>query len=269
MRRVRVGCSTQRWLVAALLVLWFPCFVGASGNWSDYRQSGRFHIRAEVRVDQTPDLQRFIASLADHEADVISTLQLSRNDRPILINVFESRRSYLEFISKQAPEGKRRRALFVQSEDHGSVYAYVHSDMLTDLRHETTHAILHSSLPFLPLWLDEGLAEYFEVPAQQRASNHPHQGRVKLAARFRLTWRPSLVRLEAKRDLSGLGARDYRESWAWLHFLLHGPGEAKDVLLQYLASIEAHTPPGPFSKHLRNVWPDPERELTAHLRSWK
>ncbi|GIT30210.1 MAG: hypothetical protein Ct9H300mP1_22560 [Planctomycetaceae bacterium] len=32
-----------------------------------------------------------------------------------------------------------------------------------DLRHEFTHGVLHSSLKRVPLWLDEGLAEYFEV----------------------------------------------------------------------------------------------------------
>ena len=31
-----------------------------------------------------------------------------------------------------------------------------------DLRHECTHALLHAALPYVPLWLDEGLASLYE-----------------------------------------------------------------------------------------------------------
>ena len=44
------------------------------------------------------------------------------------------------------------------------VYTYWGNRIQQDLRHELTHAILHSVLKDVPLWLDEGLAEYFEVP---------------------------------------------------------------------------------------------------------
>ena len=40
--------------------------------------------------------------------------------------------------------------------------------------------------------------------------------------------------------------RDYRESWAWVHFLLSGPPEDRDRLRAYLAKVgrsEAEPPP--------------------------
>ena len=47
-------------------------------------------------------------------------------------------------------------------------------ELAVDLRHETTHAVLHGLLPMVPLWLDEGLAEYFEAPEANRLQRHPH-----------------------------------------------------------------------------------------------
>ena len=38
----------------------------------------------------------------------------------------------------------------------------------TDLRHELTHALLHGVLKDVPLWLDEGLAGFFELPPDAR-----------------------------------------------------------------------------------------------------
>ena len=53
------------------------------------------------------------------------------------------------------------------------VYTYWGDRIQQDLRHELTHALLHSVLKDVPLWLDEGLAEYFELPpASWKGVNH-------------------------------------------------------------------------------------------------
>jgi hypothetical protein len=53
------------------------------------------------------------------------------------------------------------------------VFAYRGEDFETDLRHECTHALLNAALPVVPLWLDEGLAEYFEVLPQSAIARKP------------------------------------------------------------------------------------------------
>ncbi len=266
---INMSVSRRTFLSAFALAALAATSVRASDVWVARQVMGRFQLRSEVPIQQSRVLSEFLQSLPRHEADIAATLGLTLNQQPIVINVFQTQRSYREFIARQAPEARNRRALFVKSETHGSVYAYHHADLMTDLRHETTHAILHSSLPFLPLWLDEGLAEYFEVAREQRASGHPHLRRTKLDARLILVWRPSLERLEAARDQSAMTTRNYRESWAWVHFLLHGPDEARATLARYLAGIEDHEPPGPFSAKLRRIWSKPERQLTSHIKSWK
>jgi hypothetical protein len=266
---INMSLSRKRCLSAFFLTALLASSVQASDSWVDRQAVGRFEIRSEVALRQSRVLSEFLLTLPQHEADIASALSLKLNHQPIVINVFRSRQSYEQFVARQAPEGLGRRALFVKSEAHGSVHVYLHADVVTDIRHESTHAILHSSLPFLPLWLDEGLAEYFEVAREQRASGNPHLRRAKLDARLILAWRPSLVKLEAVRDQSAMTASNYRESWAWVHFLLHGPDEVRAILTRYLAGIEAHDPPEPLSTQLHKIWSKPEQQLTSHLKSWK
>jgi len=249
-----------------LIGIWtVGCFprVGYS-EWVDARRHGQFRIHAEFKLDQIDPL---LDTIQEQRADIAATLDLQPGNSPIVICLFSSYSSYIRYIRQHAPAGINRRALFVSGETAGFVYVYRHPGFETDLRHEVTHAILHSMLPFLPLWLDEGLAEYFEVRSAKRTSSNPHQLRMKWASR--LGWKPDLKRLEGRNNLSEFSMADYRESWAWVHFLLHGPDDAGQLLRNYLATIQQETPPGPFSRHLTRAIPDPGRQLTAHLRKWR
>lgn len=240
-----------------------------AGDWIDFRHSDRYLVQSEFPIDSHPGLSRFLNEPEAHEADIRATLGLEPSRQLIVIYLFASRRAFLQEIRDVAPEATGRRAVFVKGESSGQVYCYRHADLLTDLRHELTHAVLHSMLPFLPLWLDEGLAEYFETPRAERASGHQHQKQVVLSSKIGLIWYPSLRKLEARDDLSEIRLRHYREAWAWVHFLLHGPPNEKQLLQRYLAAIQALELPGPLSHHLQRTVAHPEAALTAHFRSWK
>ena len=118
----------------------------------------------------------------------------------------------------------------------------------------------------VPLWLDEGLAEYFEVAAEQRAAGNPHHEALKW--NLRLGRAPRLSRLESRHDLSEMTAGDYRDAWAWVHFMLHGPPEARDELVRFLADIRASAAPGQLSARLENRLPGVEGRLIEHFRTW-
>ena len=249
-----------------LIGIWITGCLPRAGycEWVDARRNGQFRIHAEFQLDQIDPL---LETIQEQRADIAATLGLQPGESPIVICLFASYTTYVRYISQHAPAGVNRRALFVRGDTAGFVYVYRHPRFETDLRHEVTHAILHSMLPFLPLWLDEGLAEYFEVRALQRSSANPHQLRMKWASR--LGWKPNLKRLESRNTLSDFSAADYREAWAWVHFLLHGSDEGSRLLRSYLATIQQETPPGPFSRHLNRVLPNSGRQLTAHLKQWR
>ena len=115
--------------------------------------------------------------------------------------------------------------------------------------------------------MDEGLGEYFEMPAETRAWQHPHMKSVRSQARWGKA--ANIDRLEHLDDLSEMGSEHYRDAWAWVHFILHGPSPARLALESYLQDIEAHVPPGQLSMRLRRSVPDLNRQFVAHFRNWK
>jgi hypothetical protein len=208
---------------------------------------------------------QFLVDLENLPAEFSDVLRLKLPNSAVQVNLFSSRRSYERYVAKRFPEGAGRRALYIKGPDMGQVYVYRHADCDTDLRHEATHALLHSALPYLPLWLDEGLAEYFEVPAGQRVAANPHAARLRWSLRF--GWQPHLARLEQLRQLDEMRNEDYREAWAWVHFMLHGPDAARPVLIKYLNDIQTSDPPGPLSTRLFEALPDAGQRLAEHVRS--
>jgi hypothetical protein len=144
------------------------------------------------------------------------------------------------------------------------VFAYRGQDFEIDVRHECTHALLHAWLPDVPLWLDEGLAEYFEVPHDQRAGQHPHLA--ALRALVRSGEAPRLEELEEFAEISQMGRSEYRDAWAWVHFALHGPPAAREEFERYLADLAAGGDPGSLSTRLLRRLPDLRRQVTEHFR---
>src|SRR5690606_12817525 len=124
----------------------------------------------------------------------------------VRVYLLASQESYQRYVQQYFPDVPYRRALFVKTRGPGMVFAFDNAEFAVDVRHESTHALLHSSLPNVPLWLDEGLAEYFEVERALRASGNPHLARVKWG--LRVARLPTLETLEAKVSLADMDKND-------------------------------------------------------------
>src|SRR5262249_27219000 len=151
------------------------------------------------------------------------------------IYLFASAEEHKKFIQQHFPKVPYRRALFIKADGRQGVYAYRQPALDVDLRHECTHSLLHAVLADVPLWLDEGLAEYFEVSPNERAFDHPHFDALRWNMRLGMV-RP-IETLESRVELADMSGLDYRYSWAWVHFMLHGPEPAHRVLVEYLADL--------------------------------
>jgi hypothetical protein len=248
-----------------LLVL-LPCVAKGQGRWPDERRAGLFQCHADFPLDSHPNL---LDELARLQRDLVRTLEVGETAEPIHLFLFERRSTYDSYLRLHFPEVPERRALFIKERGPGMVFAFRSPEFEVDVRHEGTHALLHAELPMVPLWLDEGLAEYFEVPYADRAFGHPHLAKVRFACRTWLNPPPDLEQLEQLRDLDQMGASEYRAAWAWVHFMLHGSSTAHDELLRYLAEIRAQTPPGQLSQRLRRRIPNLNQEFVEHFRQWK
>ncbi|MEK6249201.1 MAG: hypothetical protein N2C12_13550, partial [Planctomycetales bacterium] len=86
---------------------------------------------------------------------------------------------------------------------------------------------------------------------------------------FRFGQVPAMERLESKQELADMGRSEYRSSWAWVHFMTHGPAEARAVLVKYLEDIYNGTPPGQLSVKLRQQLTDPKRAMVQHFKTFR
>jgi hypothetical protein len=199
------------------------------------------------------------------QSDIEAMLGLECQPSSIQIHLFSSRRSYEQHLQLRGLQALNRQALYVPSKEAGRIYAYRQRDLDIDVRHETTHALLHTALPYVPIWIDEGFAEYFEVPGALREQGHAHRKELQNAIRFQ-RWRPHLETLEAKKTLPDMDGSDYRDSWGVVHFLLHGPAPAKRALKEYFDEIQSGAAPTPLSKLLRQKFDNLDQAIVEHLK---
>ena len=80
---------------------------------------------------------------------------------------------------------------------------------------------------------------------------------------------PSIDDLEKLTDVADMGRGEYRDCWAWVHFMLHGPAEARHELIRFLADVQASAPPGTMSERLARCFSNPRSRLGEHFKTWK
>src|SRR5262249_25586667 len=137
-----------------------------------------------------------IKSLHSLETDVESNLgvRVTADEAPVEVYILKDRQSFTHFLRFYYPELPSRRAFFLAQGTQRVVFTFMGERLEEDLRHEATHALLNVAYGDLPLWLDEGLAEYFENPDAHRGVNAEHLGR--LPQDLASGWKPDLARLE-------------------------------------------------------------------------
>jgi hypothetical protein len=213
--------------------------------------------------------QPLFQELADLREQVYKELQLPTATTIIRVHLFEDRQRYEQFMRARYPDLPKRRAFFVaQPHSVGGaedllVYTFWGDRIRQDLRHELTHALLHSVLKDVPLWLDEGLAEYFEVPPDAQGVNLHHLEQIQLTGGG--PFKPDLAHLEELSQVQQMTPVEYREAWAWVHLMLRDQPEAKTALVQYLQQLRLNPNPGPLQPRLAQVFPDAEAALSQHL----
>lgn len=217
------------------------------------------------------DLQSSSAMLSEMEQlneRVLSELRLPASEQLVFVFLFAHRQKFEAYMLEHFQDLPSRRAFFVayrnaQKGPIRCVFTYWGEQIQQDLRHELTHATLHSVLQEVPMWLDEGLAEYFEVPAAWQGLNYRHLEQFQ--AQGDQPWNPDLKRLDSLCDLAHMTLLDYQESWAWVHFMLQGPPEARTILLQYLQDLKHGTAKSSLESRLRQQLPNLEEIFRQHL----
>ena len=185
-----------QWIVAA----------GIAAGWSGCRGLPRPAVlptEHEVPAEQLvfhsdfdlPNDHRLVRELTAERSHICDALDLPPSTEPIDVYLFRDAEMYGQYLARHFPLVPSRRAFFLETDTRLAVYAHWSDRAAEDLRHEVAHGYLHAAVPNLPLWLDEGLAEYFEVPRGRGGWNQPHLDLLSDMIEHN-GWQPDLERLE-------------------------------------------------------------------------
>ena len=228
-------------------------------QWPVELSIGQFKIHCDFELASSRALTDELEKLS---ADVEQLLRLSSERKTVHIVLFETPEAYTRYMRNYFPKLPERRALYIQDRGPGMLFTHLHDEVRTDLRHEVTHALLNEHSTPLPLWLDEGLAEYFEVEERLRFGGNPYLSEV--AERTKSGYIPSLHQLESVDKLAHFGDAHYRDSWSWIHFLLHRSAATRELLVGYLQRCRSGQPQLEFSRQLSGLMPQADAEYQQH-----
>lgn len=216
--------------------------VAAKENATSEIRRGPFIVRADFDLTPLEGELRELDSLLD---EMTRTFRLPKLRENVVVRVFRDEAAWREYWKRELGSAPFRRALydrknylFDRDGANGRVYLYVSPLFANDLRHECAHAILSAALGrSVPIWLDEGIAEYFESPAESRSTNETWRPRT--VERLRRGEFSTLESLEHLSEINEMTADKYCDSWAWVCWFLNGPEATRDVLPQYLNDLAA------------------------------
>lgn len=226
----------------------------------------QFVFYSDVELQRNSPLFRELSGLREQ---VFKELHLPSSSALIQVYLFEDKDRYEKFMQSKYPDLPKRRAFFVAQprrlggQEDLIVYTYWGDRVQQDLRHELTHALLHSVLKDVPLWLDEGLAEYFEMPSSWKGVNYQHLESLRRGPGGPI--KCDLDRLEQLSEVQQMSPAEYREAWAWTHFMLRSTPQAKQVLLNYLQELRTNPRPGPMKPRLAQAFLSLDDSLQRHL----
>lgn len=259
-----------RWLLAICCLL---VYCGVNPGCAMQKGRNTLPTKQQLVVDQLvvhsdfhlPENHRLIKELTSRRDEISGILDIPTSDESIHVFLFDDEAHFQGFMERAHPEFPGRRAFFVKSDNSLNVYAYWGPRIGDDLRHEVTHGYLHSVVPNLPIWLDEGLAEYFEIKRGKQGLNGAHI--YSLSNRLRRSdWQPDLARLETLREATELDQMDYAESWLWIHFLLSGGEETQELLQNQMDQLIRFGVADSMADAVAALVPDCEAQLIAHLK---
>jgi hypothetical protein len=228
---------------------------------------GPFALRSSEELDSDGPEATVLRELVLEWQSILGPLEHSD---PIEVYLFRDRREYESYLQKHGRHLPARRALFVQNGARRRILAYRSPELKRDLRHEASHALLNCQVQAAPLWLDEGLAEYFEADSSASYVQPEHVRHLREALR-RNAWSPDLSRLQRGSSVEQFSRTDYAESWLWVHLLLSHSAETRELLSEELRLLRHRQHAGSkfladdFATRLRLVLADPAAAALAHL----
>ncbi len=257
---------------ATLLLLSLSADLAGAPKWTRVRTPG-FTLVGQVGEGQL----RQVAKRFEQFREVFGRLFPATRKplpSPVVIAVFGSERAYAPFMPVYDGRRVDVRGLFLK--EPGIAYISMNlggsDEAYKVVFHEYTHLLVEHSLAQVPLWFNEGLAEYYATLAM-RGDREAMVGKVHEPHVFELRERfiplAELMAVTSESPLYNEGSRRsifYAESWALVHYLLNGGRpERRAQLTAYLQRFAEGLPP---ARAFREAFGGDEQELERELRRY-
>lgn len=184
--------------------------------------------------------------------------------------IFSDRQQYIAHLEKTLPQAPKRNSLFIVRSGRSTILAVQGKALLQDLMHEAVHSLNHLTFrnTSMPLWMDEGLAEWAEDSVEKQSRVHGKALQQLLGGQRMLLPEPiSLGALEKIKSTTRADAVDYAASWAWCRFLLSEKHGCRGVWNRYLQDMRGGQQAGRLSHRLALTVPDYEQRFLRFLTS--
>jgi tetratricopeptide (TPR) repeat protein len=171
---------------------------------------------------------------------------------PTVVVIFGSQRSFQPYVPRFNGKPVKLGGYFFSSDDM-NIVALADGNRDESLRtifHEYVHLVIENVSQGTPLWLNEGLAEYYSTFEAQDGGRRALVGRVILPHLQLLSQRrplsiPDLLAVEHSSSAYNEGERQslfYAQSWALVHMLVSGTTNRAALLSEYWRLVSNGTP---------------------------
>ena len=210
-------------------------------GWADTKEFGPFLCYSQFSLDS---IQNELHELHELQNRICSQLHLPAPKQQIELYFFKDAASWTAWHKQHLPDTPLRRALFIKPDviiqsdkTRAQVFTYYSPQLAQDLRHEGTHAILHTIVGKpIPIWLDEGLAEYYEQD-------------------------------EKIQTMGSMTADAYADAWAWTVYLLEGPQNLRHILPEYIRDFQKKLFYSSISSRVGKVHQNPDAALAQFINA--
>ena len=215
------------------------------------------------------DLERLRDALAQLSPDLTLSSPV-----PTFIYIFQDRPSFQPYqrLYNGQPLDSGGYFLGRQLANYIAINGDQPGDGRTLIYHEYLHYVMNNNYTALPLWLHEGLAEYystFQVASQEAEIGQPVPAHVLWLRQHEMIPLATLFRVDERSPEYNETSRRggfYAESWALVHYLLSGNPERRQQAAEYLRLARTGMPLDQIFAKTFGADPAPlERELRAYL----
>lgn len=271
--------NTRRTLTAALAL---TALLLSSPTWSLPRKNEQW---IELRTANftlysnagTRNTQRIGANLERLRSALVQLTPSLSLSSPYPTSIFVFKDTYALTPYQRMYKGKALKAGgYFLSSAHGNYVAIngdPRGDEMGNIHHEYLHYVLRNNYASLPLWLNEGLAEYystFEVGEKEAKIGLPIPEHVLWLRKNPAIPLPTLFTIDVKSPEYNEETRGsfYAQSWALVHYLLAGSSERRQQAVEYLSLLQNGRP---REEAFQKTFGDPallEREVKNYVQRY-